>query len=66
MKGLDTNVLIRYLVQDDPQQSTLASSIIEKIALQIIPVIYAILFCVNWSGCWKAIISRVKMTLPKS
>lgn len=29
MKGLDTNVLIRYLVQDDPKQSTIASDFIE-------------------------------------
>ncbi len=29
MIGLDTNVLIRYLVQDDPDQSRLASEFIE-------------------------------------
>jgi len=30
MKGIDTNVLIRYLVQDDPKQSKMATSFIEK------------------------------------
>jgi len=30
MIGLDTNVLVRYLVQDDPIQSTKATEIIEK------------------------------------
>lgn len=29
MNGLDTNVLIRHLVQDDPQQSALATQFIE-------------------------------------
>ncbi len=29
MKGLDTNVLVRYLTQDDPKQSALASKEIE-------------------------------------
>ncbi|MCU7937444.1 MAG: type II toxin-antitoxin system VapC family toxin [Candidatus Thiodiazotropha sp. (ex Dulcina madagascariensis)] len=30
MKGLDTNVLVRYLVQDDPKQAAQASKFIEK------------------------------------
>ncbi|MBA3237209.1 MAG: type II toxin-antitoxin system VapC family toxin [Parachlamydiaceae bacterium] len=30
MIGLDTNVLVRYLVQDDPIQSKLANKLIEK------------------------------------
>lgn len=29
MKGIDTNVLVRYLVQDDPKQSRLATEFIE-------------------------------------
>ena len=29
MKGLDTNVLVRYLAQDDPSQSTQATQYIE-------------------------------------
>lgn len=30
MKGLDTNVLVRYLVQDDPRQSKKAAQFIES------------------------------------
>jgi len=30
MTGLDTNVLVRYITQDDPQQSILATQFIEK------------------------------------
>ena len=30
MIGLDTNVFIRYIVQDDPEQARLASEIIEN------------------------------------
>jgi predicted nucleic-acid-binding protein len=30
MIGLDTNVLVRYLAQDDPVQSTKASALIER------------------------------------
>ncbi len=29
MIGLDTNVVVRYLVQDDPEQSPIASSLID-------------------------------------
>ena len=29
MRGLDTNVLVRYLVQDDPRQAKMASQFIE-------------------------------------
>lgn len=30
MKGLDTNLLVRYLTQDDPVQSPLATNLIER------------------------------------
>jgi predicted nucleic-acid-binding protein len=30
MIGLDTNVLVRYLAQDEPRQSALATSLIER------------------------------------
>lgn len=30
MRGLDTNVLVRYMVQDDPRQSRIASRFIES------------------------------------
>lgn len=32
MIGLDTNVVVRYLVQDDPEQSATASTLIEKLS----------------------------------
>ena len=30
MIGLDTNVVIRYLTQDDPKQATIATRLMEK------------------------------------
>ena len=30
MTGIDTNVLVRYLVQDDPEQSAQATRFIEE------------------------------------
>jgi predicted nucleic-acid-binding protein len=30
MKGLDTNILVRYLTQDDPRQAQVATEVIEK------------------------------------
>lgn len=32
MIGLDTNVLVRYIVRDDPEQTALADRCIEHIA----------------------------------
>ena len=34
MTGLDTNVLVRYIMQDDAQQSNLASSLIESLTVE--------------------------------
>lgn len=31
MIGLDTNVVVRYLVQDDPDQSAMASALIDEL-----------------------------------
>jgi predicted nucleic-acid-binding protein len=31
MVGLDTNVILRYLLQDDPKQTTLANHIVDKV-----------------------------------
>ncbi len=31
MIGLDTNVIVRYIMQDDPKQSKLASSLMERL-----------------------------------
>lgn len=40
MIGLDTNVVIRYLVQDDKKQSTAATRFIEKSLTTEIPRLY--------------------------
>ncbi len=32
MIGLDTNVLVRYIMQDDPKQSTKATALIEQLS----------------------------------
>lgn len=37
MIGLDTKVLLRYLVQDDPVQSTRATEIIERHLSEVKP-----------------------------
>jgi predicted nucleic-acid-binding protein len=38
MIGLDTNVLVRYLVQDDPKQSRRANSVIDHAAVHDSPM----------------------------
>lgn len=46
MKGIDTNVLVRYIVQDDPEQSRQATHFVEKICSQESPVfIPGIILC---------------------
>ena len=47
MIGLDTNVLVRYLTQDDPEQSARASHLIEPAVPGMSPAGSAWLFCVN-------------------
>ncbi len=37
MIGLDTNVLVRYLTQDEPQQAKLATHLIEKVLTPAAP-----------------------------
>jgi predicted nucleic-acid-binding protein len=34
MIGLDTNVLVRYMMQDDPRQSALATRLVESLSAQ--------------------------------
>ena len=34
MRGLDTNVLVRYIMQDDARQSNLASNLIESLTVE--------------------------------
>jgi predicted nucleic-acid-binding protein len=34
MIGLDTNILVRYIMQDDPRQSTLATRLVESLSVE--------------------------------
>ena len=46
MKGLDTNVLVRYLTQDDPKQSVIATKVIEEAAVREEKMlVHPIVFC---------------------
>lgn len=45
MIGLDTNILVRYLVQDDPGQSKLATNFIEKCSEENPAFISGIVLC---------------------
>ena len=38
MPALDTNVLVRYVVQDDPRQTRVAQRYIEQCADQVVPL----------------------------
>ena len=45
MTGLDTNVLIRYVMQDDPRQSPLATRLLESLSAEapgFVPVVVLI------------------------
>jgi len=49
MYALDTNVLIRYLVQDDKEQAEKAAYYIERLTLGVRAFISCIVLCeVNW------------------
>jgi predicted nucleic-acid-binding protein len=46
MKGLDTNVLVRYLTQDDPKQSAIATKVIEEaVAKEEKLLLHPLVFC---------------------
>ncbi|MBF0194043.1 MAG: type II toxin-antitoxin system VapC family toxin [Magnetococcales bacterium] len=49
MIGLDTNVIIRYLLQDDTKQTKKATKLIES-------------FCSSESPCWLSIIVMCELT----
>ena len=34
MIGLDTNVLVRYMMQDDPEQSPLSTRLVESLSVE--------------------------------
>jgi predicted nucleic-acid-binding protein len=50
MIGLDTNVLVRYIAQDDPVQSPKAMRLIESLAADD-PGYVSLFQWWNWSGC---------------
>lgn len=41
MIGIDTNVLVRYIAQDDPLQSPKATKLIEQVCASATPVVLA-------------------------
>ncbi len=46
MNGLDTNVLVRYLTQDDPKQAALANRLIEEAAAKEEKILlHPLVFC---------------------
>jgi predicted nucleic-acid-binding protein len=44
MIGLDTNILVRYLAQDDPEQSALAEELIESSCTERNPAFINLIF----------------------
>jgi AbrB family looped-hinge helix DNA binding protein len=47
LKGLDTNILVRYIVQDDPKQAAVATDCIERQCTAESPCFIGHIFCVN-------------------
>ena len=81
MTGIDTNVIIRYIVQDDPEQSLLATQFMEKEISAAEPgVVNAVVLCeVVWvlRGAYgytkpdivrvlEALLSAAEIDLPRS
>jgi predicted nucleic-acid-binding protein len=48
--GLDTNVLVRYLTQDDPAQSKQATRLIEKVLTPAVPGFVSLVVLVELFG----------------
>ena len=67
MIGLDTNVIVRYLVQDDPRQAALATRLIERsLSADNAGFVTAITLCeVAWvlADCYGADRARVRGVL---
>jgi thiol-disulfide isomerase/thioredoxin len=62
MIGLDSNVLVRYIVQDDPEQSSQASAFIKKTARLKSPVLSTLFYSSNWCGFCKALMAMKKLS----
>lgn len=63
MIGLDTNVVVRYLVQDDPSQSAAATRLVERVLSADVPgLITSITLCeIVWvlAECYSADRDRI-------
>ena len=69
MIGLDTNVLVRYIAQDDPKQSKAASRVIEKKCTQESPgfIAHIVLCELCWvlKRCYKADNSKISAVIDQ-
>ena len=67
MIGLDTNVVVRYLVQDDPKQSSVATRFIERSLTPDAPgLITSVVLCeIAWvlAECYGADRNRIKSVI---
>ena len=72
MTGLDTNVLVRYVMQDDPRQSPRATSLIESLTPEepgFVPVVVLVELVWVLSGSYgleRAQVATVLSTLLRS
>jgi predicted nucleic-acid-binding protein len=67
--GLDTNIVVRYLAQDDPKQSAAASRLFEQVLSQEAPgFVTAVTLCeVAWvlAECYAADRARIRDAIEK-
>ena len=67
MTGLDTNVVVRYLAQDDPKQSAAAGKLFERVLTQDDPgFVSAIVLCeIAWvlAECYGAGRERIRAAI---
>lgn len=72
MTGLDTNVLVRYVMQDDPRQSALATQLVESLSAEepgFVPVVTLVELVWVLSGSYaldRAQVARVLEALLRS
>lgn len=72
MIGLDTNVLVRYIAQDDPQQSPRASALIEALTVDapgfvsLVSVVELVWVLTSCYGSTRAEVSHMLETLLRT
>jgi predicted nucleic acid-binding protein len=66
MIGLDTNVIVRYLAQDDPTQSALAEEFIESVCSEKRPAFINHIVYAKRFGCSNAVTMSRRTRLPSS